>query len=80
MLSEDELAKFFPDCELGAIPPLGNLYGIEVWVDRALAESEEIVFCSGSHVDCVRMKYSDYAALVTPHIGRFSDLWGTATA
>jgi Ala-tRNA(Pro) deacylase len=80
MLPEDELAKSFPDCELGAIPPLGNLYGVEVWVDRALTESEEIVFCAGSHVDCVRMKYSDYAALVTPHVGRFSDLWGTVAA
>ena len=80
MLPEDELAKLFPDCELGALPPLGNLYGMEVWVDRALGESEDIVFCPGTHVDCVRMKYSDFAGLVEPGIGRFSDVWGALAA
>ena len=80
ILSEDDLAKTFPDCELGAVPPLGNLYGMEVWVERALSESEDIVFCTGTHVDCVRMKYSDFAGLVTPHVGRFSDLWGAMAA
>jgi Ala-tRNA(Pro) deacylase len=80
MLSEDDLAKAFPDCELGAIPPLGNLYGMEVWVDRTLRESEDIVFCTGTHADCVRMKYSDFAGLVTPRVGCFSDLWGAVAA
>ena len=80
MVTEDELAKLFPDCELGALPPLGNLYGMEVWVDRALGESEDIVFCTGTHVDCVRMKYSDFAGLVTPRVGCFSDLWGAMAA
>ena len=80
MLSEDDLAKVFPDCELGAVPPLGNLYGMEVWVDRTLSESEDIVFCTGTHVDCVRMKYSDFAGLVTPRVGCFSDLWGAMAA
>jgi Ala-tRNA(Pro) deacylase len=80
MLTEDELGKLFPDCELGALPPLGNLYGMEVWVDRALSESEDIVFCTGTHVDCVRMKYSDFAGLVEPRIGRFSDVWGAMAA
>ena len=80
MLPEDELAKLFPDCELGALPPLGNLYGMEVWVDRALGESEDIVFCTGTHVDCVRMKYSDFVGLVEPGFGRFSDVWGALAA
>ena len=77
MLSEEELEKLFPDCELGAVPPLGNLYGMEVWVDRALSESEDIVFCTGTHVDCVRMRYIDFSGLVEPQVGRFSDVWGT---
>jgi Ala-tRNA(Pro) deacylase len=80
MLPEGELAKIFPDCDLGALPPFGNLYGIEVWVDRVVAESGEIVFTAGTHVDAVRMKYSDYAALVKPHEGRFSEVWASKAA
>lgn len=74
MLPESELARLFPDCELGAIPPFGNLYGMEVWVDRALSESEEIVFAAGTHADAMRMKYADFSALVMPHLERFSEL------
>jgi Ala-tRNA(Pro) deacylase len=75
LLPEIELEKLFPDCELGAIPPFGNLYGIEVWTDRAIAESEEIVFTAGTHWDAVEMKYSDYARLAKPQVSRFSELW-----
>lgn len=80
MLPESELAKIFPDCDLGAIPPFGNLYGIEVWVDRTVEESGELVFTAGTHVDAVRMKYSDYAELVKPHVGRFSEVWASKAA
>jgi Ala-tRNA(Pro) deacylase len=80
MLPESELAKLFPDCDLGAIPPFGNLYGMEVWVDRAVADAEDIVFTAGTHVDAVRMKYSDYAALAKPLVGRFSELWASKAA
>jgi Ala-tRNA(Pro) deacylase len=80
MLPESELLKIFPDCDLGAIPPMGNLYGIDVWVDRAVVEAGEIVFTAGTHVDAVRMKYSDYAALVKPHEGRFSEVWASKAA
>jgi Ala-tRNA(Pro) deacylase len=75
MVPENELVKIFPDCELGAIPPLGNLYGIAVWADRALSNSEEIAFCAGSHEDCVNLKYSDFAKLAKPRLGRFSEVW-----
>jgi Ala-tRNA(Pro) deacylase len=80
MLPESELAKIFPDCDLGAIPPFGNLYGSEVWVDRTVEESGELVFTAGTHVDAVRMKYSDYAELVKPHEGRFSEVWASKAA
>ncbi len=55
-------------------------YGMNVWVDRVLCESEDIVFCTGTHADCIRMKYSDYAKLIEPNVGRFSDLWGAKAA
>ena len=80
MLPEGELAKVFPECDLGAIPPFGNLYGIDVWVDRTIADQGEIVFNAGTHVDAVRMRYHDYAGLAKPRVGRFSEMWGAAAA
>jgi Ala-tRNA(Pro) deacylase len=74
MLVESELVDLFPDCDLGAIPPFGNLYGIDVWVDRAVASSERIVFCAGTHEDCIRMRYSDFARLTRPFVGQFSEM------
>jgi Ala-tRNA(Pro) deacylase len=79
MLVESELVGLFPDCDLGAIPPFGNLYGIDVWVDRAVASTERIVVCAGTHEDCIRMRYSDFAKLTRPFVGHFSEL-GTAMA
>ncbi len=69
---ESELANLCSDCELGAFPPFGNLYGMDTWVDRSLGESEEIVFNAGTHTDAVRMKYSDYAKLAKPQFASFS--------
>lgn len=80
MLSESELAKIFPDCQLGAVPPFGNLYGIDVWMDSTLAETEEIVVCAGTHADCLRMKSADYLNLVKPKLGRFSEVWANKAA
>ena len=77
MLPEGELIKHFPDCERGAIPPLGRLYGMNVWVDRTISDSEQIVFCAGTHEDCIRMKYSDFAKLAMPRVSRFSEVWAT---
>jgi Ala-tRNA(Pro) deacylase len=74
ILPESELVGAFPDCDLGAVPPFGNLYGIAVWVDRAVADSEEILFCAGTHEDCIRMRYSDFSKLALPRLGRFSEL------
>ncbi|MFZ0961567.1 MAG: YbaK/EbsC family protein [Terriglobia bacterium] len=73
MLEESELVGLFPDCDLGAVPPLGNLYGIDVWVDRAVASTERILFCAGTHEDCIRMRYSDFAKLTLPTLGHFSE-------
>jgi Ala-tRNA(Pro) deacylase len=70
---ESELAKLCGDCELGAFPPFGNLYGMATVVDHSLSWSENIVFNAGTHTDAIRMKYSDYAKLVKPRIARFSE-------
>jgi len=72
ILKEEEFQNLFPDCEIGAMPPLGNLYHLEVWVDRVLGENQSIVFQAGTHVETLRIKYSDYVRLVNPKVGDFS--------
>jgi Ala-tRNA(Pro) deacylase len=69
---EKDFEELFPDCEIGAMPPFGNLYHLEVWVDQVLTQDEFIVFQAGSHVETLRIKYSDYARLVNPRVGDFS--------
>lgn len=73
LAAEGELAKICPDCELGALPPFGQLYGMEVWVDKALGDAEEIVFNAGSHTEAIRMKYEDFARLAMPHLARIAE-------
>lgn len=68
---EDEFRDRFPDCELGAMPPFGNLYGMDVYVAEELTQDEEITFNAGSFTELVRMPYSDFARLVKPRILRF---------
>lgn len=69
---EKDFEEIFPDCEVGAMPPFGNLYNLGVWVDQVLTEDEFIVFQAGSHVETLKIKYSDYARLVNPKVGDFS--------
>ena len=69
---EAELAVYFPDCEVGAMPPFGNLYDVPVWVDRSLAEDETIVFRAGTHTDTMSLKYGDYARLAKPNVAELA--------
>jgi Ala-tRNA(Pro) deacylase len=69
---EHEFKGLFPDCEPGAMPPLGPLYRQAVFVDGRLASESEIVFDAGSHSQAVRMRYADFAAVVKPVVGMFS--------
>lgn len=66
LATEEEITRLFPDCELGAVPPLGTLYGLPVYVDQSLTGGEEIVFEGGTHSEAIRMRYWDFAALVFP--------------
>ena len=69
---EEEFAAAFPDCEVGAMPPFGNLYDVPVYADKALAEDKEIVFQAGTHTDTVTMKYADFERLVKPKAADFA--------
>jgi Ala-tRNA(Pro) deacylase len=70
LASEDEFISRFPECEIGAMPPFGNLFGLPVFADPALEKDEYIYFNAGNHVQTVRLKYSDFAQLVKPQIAR----------
>ena len=72
LAGEDELRWLYPDCERGAMPPLGPLYRQMVYVDEALAVEEQIVFNAGTHGDAVRMRFEDFAAIAHPVVGRFA--------
>ncbi|MBC7257638.1 MAG: YbaK/EbsC family protein [Chloroflexi bacterium] len=69
---ESDFAELFADCEVGSMPPFGNLYNIPTYVDEGLAANEEIVFAVGTHTDTFRMKYADYARLASPTVGAFA--------
>jgi len=70
---EDEFTAHFPDCEAGAMPPFGNLFGLRVIVDPALAKDEFIYFNAGNHVQTMRLRYQDFLALVKPQIVQLVD-------
>lgn len=66
--AEEDFKDVFAECEVGAMPPFGNLYGIEVFVAKALTEDDEIVFNAGTHTELIRMKYQDFEMLVRPTV------------
>ncbi|HLG16222.1 MAG TPA: YbaK/EbsC family protein [Blastocatellia bacterium] len=72
MAHEPEFASLFPECELGAMPPFGNLYGLEVFADESLTLDDEIVFNAGTHVDAIRMKYGEFERLAKPKVANFA--------
>jgi Ala-tRNA(Pro) deacylase len=72
LANEQDFQDRFPECEVGAMPPFGNLYGLDVWVAARLAEDEEIAFNAGDHTELMRMAYRDFDRLVQPKVGQFS--------
>jgi len=66
LATESEVGELFPDCELGAMPPFGNLYGIAVYLDCDLAEEPMIAFNAGTHRDVVHMRTDEFRALAHP--------------
>lgn len=71
LATESEFAPLCPDCERGAEPPFGNVYGMPVWLDEAF-DGDEMVFNAGNHVETIRMKTDDYLRLVQPKRAKLS--------
>lgn len=69
---EGKFQGLFPDCEVGAMPPFGNLYGLDVFVADSLAKDDEIAFNAGSHTEVVRLAYEDFERLVQPKVARLT--------
>lgn len=69
LASEEELRRLFPDCELGAMPPFGHLYGLPMFVDPCLVE-EDVYFQAGNHHEIVRMRHADFVRLARPFEGK----------
>jgi Ala-tRNA(Pro) deacylase len=72
LADEKEMSDLFPDTEIGAEPPFGNLYKLPTLVDRRLAQDEHITFAAGSHQDSISMRYADYARLSRPRVADLS--------
>jgi len=73
LAGEEDFESAFPDCEVGAMPPFGNLYGVPAHVDRVMAEDETIVFRAGTHTDTMSVRYADFERLVEPNVAEFAD-------
>jgi Ala-tRNA(Pro) deacylase len=72
LASETDFRDRFPECETGAMPPFGQLYGMPVFVDESLTRDKEIAFNAGTHHELIRLSYKDFARLVQPKVAKFS--------
>ena len=70
--TEDEFRQKFPECETGAMPPFGNLYGMDVYLAETLTANSEIAFNAGSHSEVIRMSLADFERLVHPKVVSFT--------
>lgn len=64
--AEGDFAQRFPECEVGAMPPFGNLFDMETFVSPRLTRDEEICFNAGTHEELIRMRYGDFERLARP--------------
>ncbi|MGC8740069.1 MAG: aminoacyl-tRNA deacylase [Candidatus Sumerlaeaceae bacterium] len=69
---ESEFAAEFPDCEIGAMPPFGSLYGLKLLASEALQQDEKIFFNAGTHREVLRMERDDWERIAQPQWGQFS--------
>jgi len=73
LATEEEFESLFPKCEIGAMPPFGNLYDLPTYVDSSLTKGDEICFNATTHSEVIKMKYADYERLAQPVIGTFAE-------
>jgi len=74
LAKESEFKDRFPECDIGAMPPFGNLYGMAVYVDESLTKDKDIAFNAGTHDELLQVSYADFERLVKPTILKFAEL------
>ena len=74
LATEEEFKDVFPECELGAMPPLGNLYHLDVWMDETLRSLPTIAFNAGTHAEIIQMSFADFGRIVQPKFASFGVL------
>ena len=74
LASELEFKQQFPDCDAGAMPLFGNLYGMDVFVDGGVVRQARIAFNAGSRDEVMRFAYEDFARLVRPKVLSFATM------
>jgi Ala-tRNA(Pro) deacylase len=72
LADQEQLRRLFPECEIGAMPPFGPLFGQTVFVDADLALQPEIAFNAGTHRDAIAMRWNDFVKMVKPIVGKFA--------
>jgi len=72
LATEAEFRALFPDCAVGTMPPIGELYGVTAYLDTSLTDAEGIVFEAGTHSDAIKMRYADYARVTKPTVADFA--------
>lgn len=75
LATEREIRDLCDDCDVGAVPPFGNLYGVPVYASPELAECERITCVAGTHEDVIRLSWRDFVRLVRPRIADISHLY-----
>jgi Ala-tRNA(Pro) deacylase len=73
LVEENECSRLFPDCEPGVFPPFGELYGLPVYLDKALSEDPEVILSAGTRSEAIRMSSTDFVRLVKPKIRSFAE-------
>ena len=80
LAAEADFQALFPDCEVGTMPPFGQLYGVAMWVDGGFAQNTRIAFEAGTHSDAIKMSYTDYLRLAQPAVADFASKLGGSAA
>jgi Ala-tRNA(Pro) deacylase len=80
LASEEEFEGIFPECEVGAMPPLGDLYGLKVYSAPELTEADEIIFNAGTHTDAIKLPYAEFKRLARPTVADLCVRPSSATA
>jgi Ala-tRNA(Pro) deacylase len=71
LADENALQEIFGDCELGAAPPIGRLYGLPTLMDESLFADDRVTFQAGTHCDAVTMTLADYRRVAQPEVAYF---------